>query len=75
MAKYDKLQVLAQMEAVRGGKALLRPGIGLSCWLKRDRDAFTLARQIGIVRDAGLDGFSVFDLDARSMEATSHFAK
>ena len=68
-------QVLAQMDAVRGSKALLRPGIGLSCWLKRDRDAFTLARQIGIVRDAGLDGFCVFDLDARSMEATSHFAK
>ena len=67
--------VRAQREAVGGVSTKLRPGIGLSCWQKRyrPRDAVILAKQIGIVRDAGLDGFCVFDLDARSMEATEKF--
>ena len=67
--------VRAQREAVGEVSTKLRPGIGLSCWQKRyrPRDAVILARQIGIVRDAGLDGFCVFDLDARSMEATEKF--
>ena len=66
----------AQKEAVEGAATKLRPGIGLSCWQKRsrERDAFILTKQIGIVRDAGLDGFCVFDLDARSMAATEAFA-
>lgn len=46
----------------------LRPGIGLSCW-KDDRryDARRVAEEILAVREAGLDGFCVFNLDARAI--------
>ena len=58
--------VEAQARALKGGKAKLRPGLGLSCWKDIQHDAATLSRQIMIVREIGLDGFSVFNFDARA---------
>ena len=62
-----KSLVRSQVEACAGGKVKIRPGLGLSCWKKFDRDAFTMAEQIGIVRDFGLDGFTVFNYDERAL--------
>ena len=45
------------------GKTKLYPGIGLSCFKADGREAVKLARQIEIVRELGLDGFTVFNLD------------
>ena len=59
--------ISAQVEACAGGKAKIRPGLGISCWKRMDRDAFTMAEQIGVVRDLGLDGFTVFNYDARAV--------
>lgn len=50
------------------GQARLYPGIGLSCW-KDPRDAVKLAEQIGVVRELGVPGFTVFNYDANA-EAT-----
>ena len=58
--------VESQMRALKGSKAKMRPGLGLSCWKDKTRDAVTMARQINIVRESGLDGFTVFDYDLRS---------
>lgn len=50
----------------RCGKTPLYPGIGLSCWPSDGRDAERLAKQIMAVRDLGLKGFTVFNLDRRA---------
>jgi hypothetical protein len=44
----------------------MRPGIGISCWNDRNHDAFNMAKQIEISRNAGTDGFVVFNLDNRA---------
>ena len=61
--------VFAQQRALAGTRTALRPGIGLSCW-KDDRrhDARRTAEEILAVRAAGLDGVSIFNLDARAVE-------
>ena len=58
--------VNAQMGALKCGRTKIRPGLGLSCWRNLCRDARTLASQIMIIREAGLDGFAVFDFDTRA---------
>lgn len=58
--------VHVQKRALAGAKAKLRPGIGLSCWPDRTRDVRMAVGEIEVVREAGLDGFSVFNLDARA---------
>ena len=47
------------------GEVPLYPGIGLSVW-KDPRDAVKIARQIEIVRELGLGGFTVFNYDANA---------
>ena len=58
--------VNVQVETLKGATTKIRPGLGLSCWKDLSQDAVTMARQIMIVREAGLDGFSVFDFDSRA---------
>ena len=58
--------VAAQKRALDGTSVKLRPGLGLSCWEDARNDGLELTRQIGIVRDLGLDGFTVFNLDPRA---------
>jgi hypothetical protein len=58
--------VNVQIKALDGCGTKIRPGLGLSCWKDLSRDAVTMARQIMIVREAGLDGFSVFNFDSRA---------
>lgn len=48
------------------GKVPVYPGIGLSCWRNDGRDAVRLAKQILVVRELGLDGFTVFNFDRRA---------
>ena len=60
-AAMFRSQVTLQKDAV--GKTKLYPGIGLSCFKADGREAVKLARQIEIVRELGLDGFTVFNLD------------
>ncbi len=47
------------------GRVPLYPGIGLSCW-RDPRDAVRLAQQIGIVRELGVPGYTVFNYDANA---------
>ena len=58
--------VFAQMRALEGSKTMVRPGIGLSCWQDRSRDIRMAVGEILAVREAGLDGFTIFNLDARA---------
>ena len=44
------------------GKVPLYPGIGLSCW-RGPEDPVRLIRQIGVIREQGLPGFTVFNYD------------
>ncbi|MGN0854979.1 MAG: glycoside hydrolase family 10 protein [Kiritimatiellia bacterium] len=60
-AAMFRSQVKLQKETV--GKAKLYPGIGLSCFRSDGAEAVRLARQIEVVRELGLDGFTVFNLD------------
>lgn len=57
-------QIKAQMAVV--GKVKMYPGIGLSCWQNDGEYAVKLANQIQMTRDAGLDGFTVFNFDRRA---------
>jgi uncharacterized lipoprotein YddW (UPF0748 family) len=57
-----------QCNALKGSKVKMRPGLGLSCWKERFKDALTMTNQIKIVRNAGLDGFIVFDYDDRAVK-------
>ena len=59
--------VAQQAKDVAGSGVKLRPGLGISCWLEKDHDALRMARQIGAVRSLDLDGFAVFELDARAV--------
>lgn len=61
-------QVVGQREAL-GTAVKLYPGIGLSTWRDGSDGAIRLARQIQAVRAAGLDGFTVFNLDRHAMRA------
>ena len=58
---------LGRRRALRGfaGDVPLYPGIGLSCW-KDPHDAVKLAQQIGIIREQGLPGFTVFNFDGNA---------
>lgn len=58
--------VRSQLKALEGCDVKMRAGLGLSCWEDRRRDALTLTRQILIAREAGLDGFIVFNFDSRA---------
>jgi uncharacterized lipoprotein YddW (UPF0748 family) len=58
--------VNVQLMALKGCNVKMRPGLGLSCWKDLSRDAVTMSRQIMIVREAGLDGFCVFNFDSRA---------
>ena len=51
------------------GKAKFYPGIGLSCWPRDGHDVDRLARQIADIRALGLEGFNVFNFDARAEAA------
>ncbi len=55
-----------QQQLLKGCKVKMRPGIGISCWKDRNHDAFNMAKQIEISRNAGTDGFVVFNLDNRA---------
>ncbi|MBO5940819.1 MAG: family 10 glycosylhydrolase [Kiritimatiellae bacterium] len=68
MDYYGRLGPLLEMQkhALADAPVKLRPGLGLSCWENPRDDAIKMTKQIKIVRDAGLDGFSVFDFDLRS---------
>ena len=68
MDYYGRLGPLLEMQkqALAGAPVKLRPGLGLSCWDNPRNDAIKMTEQIKTVRDAGLDGFSVFDFDLRS---------
>ena len=59
--------VAQQAKDVVGSGVKLRPGLGISCWLEKDHDAIRMARQIEAVRSLGLEGFAVFELDARAV--------
>ena len=58
--------LFAQKRWLAGSKAAIRPGIGLSCWQDRTRDIRMAVGEILAVREAGLDGFCVFNLDSRA---------
>ena len=51
------------------GKVPVYPGIGLSTWRNDGRDAVRLAKQILVVRELGLAGFTVFNFDRRAERA------
>lgn len=59
--------VFGQRRRLAGAPVRLRPGIGLSCWADRTQDVRKTAEEILAVRAAGLDGFCVFNLDARAV--------
>ena len=64
-------RTLVRIQKKQHGKAKLYPGIGLSAsegWNHDDSDAWRLARQIGVTRDEGLDGFTLFQLDGSAVE-------
>ncbi len=63
-AALFRSQVKTQMAAA--GKVKMYPGIGLSCWQNDGQDGVKLAKQIQVVRDLGLDGFTVFNFDRRA---------
>ena len=58
--------VASQKRVLEGCPVKLRPGIGLSCWEDMRKDALEVTRQIGVVRELGLDGFTVFNFDLRA---------
>ena len=57
-------QVAQQKADVKGARVY--PGIGLSTWRNDGQDAIRLAKQIMAVRELGLGGYSVFNLDGRA---------
>ena len=59
--------VAQQRKDLEGAAVKLRPGLGISCWLDKDHDALRMAKQVEAVRALGLDGFAVFELDARAV--------
>lgn len=63
-AAMFRSQVTQQKKVV--GSAKLYPGIGLSVWPNDGTAGVRLARQIEVVRELGLDGFTVFNFDRRA---------
>lgn len=61
-------QSMVAMQKELNGRVRLYPGIGLSCW-RRVNDSVKLTRQIEIVREQGLAGYTVFNFDTRAEEA------
>ena len=59
--------VKSQVEALRGTKVRVFPGIGVSCWKTTGHDGKRMCEQIEAIREAGLGGFGVFELDARGI--------
>ena len=59
--------VVQQKQSV--GDVPLYPGIGLSVWKDETSHPLKLSRQITVVREAGLKGFTVFNFDARAEHA------
>ena len=57
---------LEQREALRDAKVKLYPGIGLSCWGQDGTEPQRMAKHIQALRKDGLEGFSVFNFDARA---------
>lgn len=60
---------LDQAKAIAGTRAKLYPGIGLSCWKDDGTDAMKMAKHIQALRKDGLEGFTVFNFDARAERA------
>ena len=60
---------LDQAKAISGTRVKLYPGIGLSCWTDDGTDAMKMAKHIQALRKDGLDGFTVFNFDARAERA------
>lgn len=58
--------VSVQKRLTEGLPVRLRPGMGPSCWSGSVDDAVRLTKEIGFIRDSGLDGFAVFELDSRA---------
>ena len=56
-------------KAIAGARAKLYPGIGLSCWEDDGTDAMKMVKHIQALRKDGLEGFTVFNLDARAERA------
>ena len=57
------------------GKVPLLSGIGLSCWRDDGDDAGRFARQIRVVREAGLPGWTLFDLNDRGYATVKKMAE
>ena len=65
-SNWISFRTLVRIQKKQHGKAKLYPGIGLSdysSWQHGNSDAWRLARQIGVVREEGLEGFTLFELD------------
>lgn len=58
-----------QAKAIAGMRVKLYPGIGLSCWKNDGTDAMKMARHIQALRRDGLEGFTVFNFDARAEQS------
>lgn len=58
-----------QLKALVGSRAKFYPGIGLSCWPDDGTDAMKLAKHIQALRKDGVEGFTVFNFDARAERA------
>ena len=59
--------VRSQVDALRGTNVKVYPGIGVSCWKTTGHDARRACEQIEAIREAGLGGFGVFELDSRGI--------
>lgn len=66
-------RVQSQIGAAAGVK--LYPGIGVSCWRNDGEDVRRLCEQIETVRSLGLDGYTVFDLKQRTVDAFRAFVQ
>lgn len=55
-----------QLKALVGTRVKFYPGIGLSCWPDDGTDVMKMAKHIQALRKDGLDGFTVFNFDARA---------
>ena len=60
---------LEQLKVLEGARTKLYPGIGLSCWADDGTDAMRMAKHIRALRKDGLEGFTVFNFDARAERA------
>ena len=63
---FFRTTYLDQAKAIAGTWAKLYPGIGLSCWPDDGTEAMKMSKHIRALRKDGLEGFTVFALDARA---------